>query len=49
MFPPEARIFNNGHIETVAPSPKNNNPNISASFLIISKFLFYVLFMNNNM
>ena len=33
-------IFNNGHPEIVALSPKNNNPNISASFLIIYKFLF---------
>ena len=36
----EASIFNNVHIEIVAPSPKNNNPNMSASFLIMAKFLF---------
>ena len=29
---PEARTFNNEDLETVVPSPKNNNPNISASF-----------------
>ena len=40
MFLAEARIFNNGHIEIVAPYPKNNNQNISAYFLIIDKFLF---------
>ena len=36
----EASIFNNEHLDIVAPSPKNNNPNMSASFLIIAKFLF---------
>ena len=36
----ESSIFNNGHLEIVSPSPKNNNPNIPASFLIIDKFLF---------
>ena len=36
----EQSIFNNGHLEIVASSPKINNPNISASFLIIAKFLF---------
>ena len=36
----EASIFNNGHLEIFAPSPKNNNPNIPASFLIIAKLLF---------
>ena len=40
MFFSEASIFNNGHLEIVTPYPKNNNPNISASFLIIAKFLF---------
>ena len=40
MFVVESIIFNNGHIEIVAPSPKNNNPNISDSFLIIAEFLF---------
>ena len=40
MFFAEARIFKNGHLEIVAPSPKNNNPNISTYFFIISKFLF---------
>ena len=40
MFFAESRIFNNRHLEIVAPSPKNNNPNIFASFLIISKFPF---------
>ena len=40
MFFEEAIIFNNVNLETVAPSPKNNNPNISASFLITDKFLF---------
>ena len=39
MFFPEYRIFNNGHIEIVAPSPKNNNTNIFDSFLIIAKLL----------
>ena len=36
----EATIFNNGHLDIVAPSPKNNNPNMSASFWIMAKFLF---------
>ena len=36
----EIRLFNNEHLEIVAPSPKNNNPNMSASFLIMGKFLF---------
>ena len=40
MFFSEAIIFNNGHLEIVASSPKNKNPNISASFLIIAEFLF---------
>ena len=40
MFLPEAKIINNGYLEIVEPSPKNNNPNISASFLITTKFLF---------
>ena len=40
MFFRVARIFNNGDLETVAPSPKNKHPNISASFLIMDKFLF---------
>ena len=40
MFFAESSIFNNGNIEIMAPSPKNNNPNIYASFLIISKLLF---------
>ena len=40
MFPPEAIIFNNGYIEIVAPSLKNNNPNISASLLIIENYIF---------
>ena len=40
MFSPEAVIFNNGHLEMVAPSPKINNPNIFASLLIIYKLLF---------
>ena len=40
MFFAEASIFNNRNIEIVAPSPKNNNPNISAYFLIIAKLLF---------
>ena len=37
---PDARIFNNGHLDIVAPFPKNNNLNISDSFLIMAKFLF---------
>ena len=40
MFFAEASIFNNGHLEIVAPYPKNKKPNISASFYIIAKFLF---------
>ena len=40
MFPPESRIFNNKHLDIVAPSTKNNNPNVSASLLIMDKFLF---------
>ena len=36
----EANIFNNGHLEIVAPSSKNNNPNMSDSLLIMDKFLF---------
>ena len=40
MFFAEASIFNNGHPYIVAPSPKNNNPNMSAYFLIMAKFLF---------
>ena len=40
MVLPEFIIFNNGHLEIVAPSTKNNNSNISASFLIIAKLLF---------
>ena len=40
MFFAEAIIFNNGYLEIVAPYPKNNNPNISASFLIIVKLFF---------
>ena len=42
---PESRMFNNGHIEIVAPSHKNNNPNISDYFLIVAKLLsmFYSL------
>ena len=40
MFFAEASIINNRNLEIVATSPKNNNPNISASFLIIYKFLF---------
>ena len=28
------------HLDIVAPSPKNNNPNMSAYYLIINKFLF---------
>ena len=39
-FFPETRIFTNENIEIVSPSPKNNNPNIYASFLIIAKLLF---------
>ena len=40
MFFSEARIFNNVHPEILSPFPKNNNPNISAYFFIIAKFLF---------
>ena len=40
VFFSEASLFNNGHLESVALSPKNNNPNISSKFLIIAKFLF---------
>ena len=36
----EASIFNNRHLEIVASSPENKNPNISASFFIIARFLF---------
>ena len=36
----EHNIFNNGHLDIVAPSPNNNNPNMSASFLIMAKLLF---------
>ena len=36
----EASIFNKWHLDIVAPSPKNNNPNISSYFLIMAKFLF---------
>ena len=39
MFFAEASILNNGNLDIVAPSPKNNNPNMSASFLIMAKFL----------
>ena len=37
---PKDKIFNNGHLEIVAPYPKNNNPDISVSVLIMAKLLF---------
>ena len=39
-FLAEHSILNNGHLDIVAPSHKNNNPNISDSLLIIAKLLF---------
>ena len=36
----QARIFNNGDIEIVAPSAKNKDTNISASSLIMAKLFF---------
>ena len=40
IFFVEAIILNYGNLDILAPSPKNNNPNMSASFLIMDKFLF---------
>ena len=41
------KMFNNGFIEILEPSPRNNNPKTSASLLIILKLIFYVLIMND--